>query len=779
MVYAPPQERSDLSNLWRSLKLMVGSDIGPQGKVAEDLIRGSYGNAKRLFEQAQNMVGAAEHQATMRATTDPMDRRAIMNRIEGGNHFPNFQPTPEQQRLISDTKAAMNLWEEGLKHLSRTAQMDFVQNYLPHMYENPDRARQVFNDALGRGRGGAGSLKKRTFPTYEDAMLAHPDLKPFSDNPIEIATRYGLSMQNFIASNDVIERALATGTAGYFRAGKAIGASGSPEPMQVGGPPPGWKKLNTPSNRPFADVYAPEDFADKYNTFYNKGFIQGLHAPTYDALRNANSAWTMFELGINAYHFFTMANEAIISDVARGLSNVMSGQFKKGLADIVQSPLAPRSRYVEGKRLQQEYLNPNSTNPIASIMAEANARPIGRGHALDILGSGGDQKVVRGSFVKNFSAENIQNEFRQAWDEIKQDWQGADTIGKQALYPFKQASRALQTLGAPLFDKYIPALKAGAIHAQVEDWMAANPHIDIRTPEGRNAAVEATKKIVDSTDNRFGEMIHDNLFMNQTLRQSAMVAMRSFSWTVGAMREIAGGTYQAGKALGALAKGENRFSMAHPEFDPRISYALAFPFVIGTTSAIYQYLRTGEPPQDWRDLYAPKTGGTIPGLGGKGQVPEHVLMPGFQKDVYGWLMHPQREAYAKLGGGVTTAYEQLVNEDWRGDPVYKRGSDMFEHMQQRAAHLFGRMGPISIRNMVKGQPETSGIPAWQTALGFRAPGVDIQDPQSLQNWLQAKTSKEWQAKERHAATEEKKYARTRVYEQEPREDLPTGAVRPY
>jgi hypothetical protein len=261
--------------------------------------------------------------------------------------------------------------------------------------------------------------------------------------------------------------------------------------------------------------------------------------------------------------------------------------------------------------------------------------------------------------------------------------------------------------------------------------------------------------------------------MNQSLRQAAMVSMRSFSWTIGAMREIAGGTYAAGKA-GALSlkNRENRFSMAHPEFDPRISYAIAFPFVVSTISGIYQYLRAGEAPQDWRDLYAPRTGGTVPGLGGKGQVKEHALMPGFQKDVYGWLTHPLREGYAKLGGLPTTALEQINNEDWRGDPITKRGANPLEQLQQRAAHLFSRLGPIGARSMIKGQPETSGISPVETALGFRAPGVDIQDPVHLDNWMQAKTEKEWKAKQQHDKTERAKYARERVYDPREREQVP-------
>ena len=768
MAYVPPQKRSNLSDLWRAMKLMVGSDIGPHGQKAKDIIRESYGNSIRVFEQTIDKLNS--HQETV-LPMSAADRAAMNNRIEGGDRFPDWKPTPEQQKLIDDHKSAMDLWKNELQHLNRTEQMEFIDKYLVHMYRNPEAETRQFFSQYGK-RGGSGSTKKRTLPTYEDAKDA--GLTPYSDNPIELAARYGMSMRHYLASQKVIERAVETGVAGRFTAGEAVGGTGAPELHQVGGPPPGWKRLDAPPDRGGRHLYAPEDFADVYNQYYSKG----MQGPIYSALRNLNAAWTQMELGLNAYHFFTMANESIIKDVDRGLNKIFSGQFKEGAKTMASAPGAPYLTAVEGRRFLRDYLDPHSTNPLASIAAEANARPVGRGHAYDILGSAGDENVSRGAFIKNiFSANKINFELKRSWDEIKQDWGLADTVGKQALFPFKQASRALQTVGAPLFDKYIPLLKAGALSNQLKDWhqtkLMQDPNFDIMSPAGRQEGVAAARKFVDSIDNIFGEMIHDNLFMNQSLRHSAMVSMRSFSWTLGAMRALAGGTYAAGKAgVLSIKNQENRFSMAHPEFDPRISYAIAFPFVMATISAIYQGFRAREAPQDWRDLYAPRTGGTIPGLGGKGQVKEHALMPGFQKDVYGWLTHPLREGYAKLGGLTTTAIEQITNEDWRGDPITKRGANPLEQMQQRAAHLFSRFGPIGVRSMMKGQPETSGITSVETALGFRAPGVDIQDPVRLENWMKKKTEKEWKAKQQHEKTEQRKYGRERVYDPREREQVP-------
>ena len=108
---------------------------------------------------------------------------------------------------------------------------------------------------------------------------------------------------------------------------------------------------------------------------------------------------------------------------------------------------------------------------------------------------------------------------------------------------------------------------------------------------------------------------------------------------------------------------------------------------MATISTIYQYLRAGEAPEDWRDLYAPKTGGMVPGVGGRGMVKEHVLMPGYQKDVLGWIHHPLQEAYNKMGGLPTTVIEQATGKDWRGEQIVRPGADPIEWTMQRMARI--------------------------------------------------------------------------------------------
>jgi hypothetical protein len=728
--HAPPQQQSWWKELWRDIQRKTAAHLlGPEGMEARYLIRSSYGPTQRVAEQTADLLKG--HTDMVRAMPEA-DRWAMINHMQGDNRLP-FTPTPEQRTFMGKFERMMQEWEAQLHMLDATEQMAFRKDFMAQMYENPTVAPNMFT-GLGK-RGSAGSTKHRVYDTYEDAKAA--GLVPKTSDPIEIGTRYANSIKDFVASRNLIQRGEATDRIAYFGHPQVIGASGSPEPKVTGGPPPGWKKLNGVEKNG-KQGYAPADFADVYNNFMDKGFRGGQDGGNvYDAVRNSTNAWTQLELGINAYHLFTMANEAIISDVGGALNKALLGDFSGAGRALKGAPMAWRTRAIEGRRFQQDYLDPNSTNPIAAIVAEANGRPIGRGHAADY------SFQDRNSFINKWSPSALQSELKQAGKEISEDFNKAfgpgGTAGGKALFPLQQAGRALQTVAAPIFDKYIPMLKAGAVQGQMKDWheaiLARNPQFDmINNPADRRVAVNAAMKIVDSVDNRFGEMIHDNMFMNATLKQSAQVAMRSFSWAIGAIKEIGGGTAATGKALYELGKtrgANNRFDMTNPEWDPRMAYAIAFPFVVGTISSVYQYLRAGEGPEGWRDLYAPKTGGMVPGVGGKGMVKEHVLMPGYQKDVLGWIHHPVQEAYNKLGGLPTTAIEQISGKDWRGDPIVRAGASMPEAAGQRMAHVFGKLSPISVKNMTKGTEPGSAITTPERLLGFRAPGAHIQDPEGL------------------------------------------------
>ena len=77
--------------------------------------------------------------------------------------------------------------------------------------------------------------------------------------------------------------------------------------------------------------------------------------------------------------------------------------------------------------------------------------------------------------------------------------------------------------------------KNGAFYDAASVWIRNHP--------GASQAelARGMRQVWDSIDNRFGEMVQDNIFWNTTLKQSMQLAMRSYSWNMGTFREIGGG----------------------------------------------------------------------------------------------------------------------------------------------------------------------------------------------------------------------------------------------
>ena len=111
----------------------------------------------------------------------------------------------------------------------------------------------------------------------------------------------------------------------------------------------------------------------------------------------------------------------------------------------------------------------------------------------------------------------------------------------------------METVAQPIFEKYIPRIKNGAFYDTMHDWLEANPNAP------HEAQVAMARRIWDSIDNRFGEMVQDNIFWNKTLKQTAQLGMRSYSWNLGTVREIGGGAISA-------VKDPSRLSMKSPNY---------------------------------------------------------------------------------------------------------------------------------------------------------------------------------------------------------------------
>ena len=694
--------------------------------VAERLIRGRNAAATRQTESSYATVAPFEREVNQ---LPQLDKLNLIQHIETRSQGGLGASVPPRMRQFADLfRTAMQDRRRRIMSLPSYQAQQFIDDYFPHMWKDPNAARQ-FLKTWGSKTGVGGALKKRSIPTIGDGIAA--GLVPDTLNPVETMVKYMTNMDRYVAMTEAIDTAKTLGQVKFFNAGS----------RKI---PEGWVPL-TPSRltqklaassgkagskpKPINMIaHAPEGFARVWNNFVSKGaYGNELAGRWYDALQTASNAVTQLELSLSAYHLFTMSNEAIINDVASGVQKIVGGAPFQGFKTLAKAPVAPVRLAMSGKKLENAYLGKTPASPdyahIADLLTAAGGRAVGRGHALDYRFS------AMGSYWKAFKRGALEA-------QVKADLADVKGVVSGSKFAARQLGRIMQTTMEPIFDKYIPRLKNGAFFENMKGWLDTHPNASL------SEQLDAARALVDSMDNRFGEMIQDNIFWNRLLKQAAMLAMRSYSWNMGTVREIGGGA----------------LDLAQLRWSPRAAYAIAFPITVGTMNAVYQYLMTGKGPEDVQDLIAPWTGGwttgaSVPsmrpfGRSTQAQVKERLESPGYQKDVFSWYNDWQRAIAGKMNTFLRSGVELYSNQDWRGDPIFNPEASAPQWLKEFFDYASKNFGPISVRQAITGQETGSNIPRLAGALGFRPAPKALEDPEGTREAQRRRNMKAWKLKEK-------------------------------
>ena len=625
---------------------------------------------------------------------------------------------PELQPVADAQREAVQLRKAKIEALDSTAKAQFREDYLTHMYKDPDAALRAFTGPAKEGS--ARFLKERTIPTLKEAMAR--GLEPVTLDPLEMTQKYVETMDRFIATREVLDKWKAEGTAKNYKPGEQ---------------PAGWVEVNTRQGGQLP-LYAPADVARIYNNFVSRGYHSNVEAgKIYDAVRSTSNAITSLKLGLSGFHAATMAKEAYANGISRAVAQLASGKPLKAALSVVTAPGKFIEGAVRGKQFKDVYLGKTEGTPqmrqIVDLITEGGGRGVGNRHAADYRYSAMD------SYWNAYKRGSVMAEVKAAAGEATRGY-GLGSIKVLA----QQVGRIMQTVAKPLFEHYIPALKNGAAFDNMAAWLDANP------TASHAEQVKAARKIVDAVDDRFGEMIQDNIFWNKTMKQTLQVGMLSYSWFLGTARTIGGGAIQ-------LARNPARLSMKHPDWKPGANYALALPFVVATANAAYQYMKTGKGPESIQDLMAPQTGGQVPGVGTKQLVKERGQTPGYEKDVFGWLHSMKDEAFNKLSGAIQIPYALARNKDWKDQPIRHSGAPAVEQVQQVLKYIYEQLKPISVTKLNEGQPKGSNISRPEVMLGIKNAPSYLQDPAGSKKMDTYFSDKDWTKRQNWEKSHEKKY----------------------
>ncbi len=374
---------------------------------------------------------------------------------------------------------------------------------------------------------------------------------------------------------------------------------------------------------------------------------------------------------------------------------------------------------------------------ITDLLTEAGGRAKGAKHAPDY------QYTQAGSYWDSFKRGSILAELKQAGSDIK-----ASPIAAPIKLTMQQVGRVMQTVAKPLFEYTIPKLKNGAFFDNMASWLEANPGAD------HAAQVKAARTIWDSIDNRFGEVVSDNIFWNKTLKQSLQVALRSYSWTFGTLQELGGGAKD-------LLTRPSSLSPKSPHHSPKAAYVIALPIVYATLNAVYQKLKTGDNPESIKDVMrGGLTGGMVPSVGKNREALERVMLPGYMKDVFGWWHDPVGEATNKVATLPRMVKETLTNRNWRDQPIRDVNAPTLDQVRQYLEYVYKTLGPISVKQLMKGQKTGSNITAGEGAMGLRPAPSFLQDPQGLDETMYYVNQRKWKQKENADEKEAVQYGAT-------------------
>lgn len=703
-----PTLREGISHIAKTIeRIFSPTTVDSHSRLAEAHIRARTGEGLRDTEQARALLEPAYSLVRKMDLNQRfnflsyMENRSRKTRV-GDVEITPVLPDRALQPLADSLRRTFGDIRNTLSGMAHTAKMSFIEDYFPHFWKDPEAARAFSRNWLSGGSEGTGGFtRQREVPTIADGIAA--GLEPVTYDPIEAAMLYVENAQRFIATNRVFEEAEAQGTVRY---------------LDRGTQPEGWvpikSRLGDKPGVPLKVAYAPEGWARVYNNFTPKGF-QDAGGDLFRMAQQTSNWMTAFELGLSGYHALTMAQESMVNSMARAIEGLRRGDvFETGRA-LGNVPLSWVTDSIRGHQLQQVYLGKmqgtRHMQRVADLLTQAGGRAVKMERTY--LASQG------GSYVKAFKRGTLSEEFR---NDLRGMYERPVVGSLQAAT--RHIARVMDTVMSPMFEHYIPKLKTGAFYENMSQWLRQHPNATA------DESAVAAREIWDSTDNRFGEMVQDNIFWDKSLKQSMHLALRSYTWTFGSLREIAGGMWDTAKAP------------FNGKWTPRMSYVIALPVTYGILASVYQYLKTGTPPQNTHDLMAPRTGGVDEATG----EPERLVMPGYMKDVFGWYYHGALgELENKIATGPRLAGELLTNQDWRNLPIAP-GNQVDDPtapgwLQAYFNHVLESVGPISIRQQVEGKPIGSNISGIESMLGVHSTGRMLTDPEGyreLQEYLQTK-----------------------------------------
>lgn len=664
------------------------SDAPSAGDEQRQIMRQTRGQMDRSIARMAKQLEIPRKAWGKRGKEDSL---AFFDAIESGK----TDTLPEGDRKLAEAmRQAFDKQREELQELKPDALRDFIENYFPHIWDNQSKAASAFKAVMSGRRPfqGSGSfLKQRTIPTIKDGVEL--GLKPVSWNPVDLFLAKYHEINRYLMAHKTLDMMKEAETAKFVRVGEKA--------------PDGWQQLDdrigTVQSK--ADdgglvirghYYAAPDAAKVFNNYVSRG-IAG-RSSVYDTLMKANNSMNSMQLGLSAFHATTTAVNAVTSDIALGIQQLSQGKVVeagKSLAKGVTMAPSVASTLVQGIKVTREYLEPGSYKELSRL--------------ADAISDAGGRVKQNPVEIKPFT-QFLSALRTQKWNEPY-----SSSAGR------KLAGAAIDIAARPIMDFWVPRIKVGAFAN-----MAKNI-LDTSDREGWSQ--ERTRARMqtawNSVDNRFGQMVYDNLFWNKAVRDALMFSTRSVGWNAGSAFELGGGikdTVRQGAKLLAdnkdEAAGVSKGEEPGASVTDRMAFTAALPIATALMGASVYYMLNGKKPERMKDYFFPKKAdGT------------RLAMPGYLKDVVAFAHDPQQTIKNKMSPVLNAFSELLANHDFYNTEIRHPDDNYAKQALQVAEFLGKQLEPFAVRSFQQQRDAGGnlGTSAIAGALGFQPAAKYIQN----------------------------------------------------
>ena len=190
-------KKDEVNYIKEYLKVLAPAQISTETKIAAGLLRENMGKLAQLDSAVKKSFQKARKELHKLSNADVV---TFIDNIENGTpqEHPILQPIADAFRKLLDDR------RDKVIALGKGQLSNYIDNYFPHIWEDPTRAKKVIATIMGKRRivGSKSFLKERKIDLFKEGV--EYGLEPVSWNPVDIVMLRAHEMDKYVLAQELI-----------------------------------------------------------------------------------------------------------------------------------------------------------------------------------------------------------------------------------------------------------------------------------------------------------------------------------------------------------------------------------------------------------------------------------------------------------------------------------------------------------------------------------------------------------------------------------------------